>query len=313
MSQSRFSHDLAVVTATKDRPRQLTTLLSNLKGQSFRPQQVLVVDGGDHPVEDIVGSVPELPIEYIRVVPPGLTKQKNAGVARVRSDIDLIAFVDDDVCFEDGALEAMMSFWEEAPEQLGGASFNLEDFHDSLSWLKSLPQRIFFIDNRGFGKVSRSGFNTPIWNASTDSAVQWLGGGYTVWNKRVFDQWQFDEWFTGSGMWEDVHFSYRVGKHYQLAVVAGAKAAHVEPAMTPTGQVKLGKTQVLNWLYFVRQNPDLSVPMCLWACVGRTATNFTKGLGGFNRSFLLRAMGNSIGLFIGAARLAKPMAKEKAR
>ena len=309
--QTTFQHKLAVVIATKDRPDQLIATLASITHQSFQPDQVIVVDGGDRTVEGVLKRFPDLQIDYMRVYPPALTKQKNAGVANVRPDIDLVGFIDDDMIFEHDSFSAMMSFWDASPEELGGASFNLAAYENPWSALKSIPQRLFFIENRGFGKVHRSGFNTPIWNAKQDSAVQWLGGGYTVWRKRVFDRWSFDEWFTGSGFLEDVHFSYQVGKKYQLTVVANAKAAHLEPPMTRNGQVRLGKTQILNWLYFVRNNPDLSVLMCLWGSVGRTATNLAKGVVKLNASFILRSLGNSLGLLEGTAQILNPIRQQK--
>ncbi|SVC02501.1 uncharacterized protein METZ01_LOCUS255355, partial [marine metagenome] len=196
--------------------------------------------------------------------------------------------------------EAMLKFWETAPPVMGGASFNLPDFENTKSWLKSIPQRLFFIDNRQFGRVKRSGFNTPIWNVKTDSNTQWLGGGYTVWRKQVFDHLKFDEWFAGSGLWEDVRFSHQVAKNYQLAVVAQAKATHVDAPVTMDRQLHLGKTQIVNWIYFVNSNQDLSTLMCLWACVGRTATNLIKGITRLDRGYLLRGLGNALGLISSA-------------
>ena len=301
-----MSSNLAVVIATKDRPGNVERLLSNIREQSFRPQQVIVVDGGEITAESAVKQFADFEIDYVKVHPPGLTKQKNAGLTVTRPDMGLIAFFDDDIVFEDGALEAMMDFWETAPEEVAGASFNLTDFKNSRAWLKSLAQRVFFIDNRDFGRVLRSGFTTPIWNAQKNINVQWLGGGYTVWRKRVFDNWQFDEWFTGSGMWEDTFFSYRVGKHNQLAIVADARAVHLEVPVSIQGQFGLGKTQIVNWMYFVGHNRELSMPMCLWACVGRTATNLTRGIAGLDPGYLLRALGNTFGLMAGAVEALRP-------
>ena len=313
MSQKKFKHNLAIVIATKDRPTQLEGALSSICAQSILPDQVVVVDGGDVTIESIVEQFTELKTCYMRVYPPALTKQKNAGITSVSDDIGLVGFIDDDIVFEAGALEAMMHFWDDAPEEIGGASFNLTDFINALSWLKSIPQRIFFIDNRDFGRVLKSGFNTPIWNAHENREVEWLGGGYTVWRKRVFDHWQFDEWYPGSGLWEDVHFSYRVGKHNQLVVVADARAAHAEPPISPKGQVQLGKTQIFNWLYFVRNNPGLSTPMCLWACIGRTVMNLTKGVAGVNLPFILRGLGNFVGLVKGALSATSLMRRKSTR
>jgi glycosyltransferase involved in cell wall biosynthesis len=301
LTQPQYENQLALVIATKDRPDNVQRLLSNISQQSVRPHQVIIVDGGEQTALGVVEIHPDLEIDYITVSPPGLTKQKNAGVAATKSDMDLIAFFDDDMVFEDGAMEAMMKFWETAPEEVAGASFNLPDFNNSNEWLKSLVQRLFFIDNRGLGRVLRSGFNTPIWNVPDNIDVQWLGGGYTVWRKRIFENWRFEEWFTGSGMWEDTFFSYRVGRQNKLAIVANARAAHMDAPVFVEDQFRLGRTQIVNWMYFVGQNQDLSMPMCLWACAGRTATNLAKGVAGRNRGYLLRALGNTIGIMVGAA------------
>ena len=299
MTQPLYKNRLAIVIATKDRPSQLRSVLTCIKGQSVQPQQVIVVDGGDEPIEAVTEEFTGLPISYIIVRPPGLTKQKNSGVSATHLDIDLIGFIDDDMVLEYGALAAMLDFWENAPEEMGGAGFNLHDFENTNSWIKSMPQRLFFIDNHDFGRVHRSGFNTTIWNADDDTQVQWLGGGYTIWRKKIFQHLQFDEWFTGSGLWEDVRFSHQVGKNYQLAVVAKAKAAHVDTPITNDRQFLLGKTQIINWIYFVKNDPDLWLLMCIWACIGRTGINFFKGVLWLNRGYILRSLGNFSGLFSG--------------
>ena len=299
MTLPSYKNRFAIVLATKDRPDQLRSVLTSIKGQSVQPQQVVVVDGGDEPIEAVTREFPDLPISYITLRPPGLTKQKNAGVSATHSDIDIIGFVDDDMVFENGALAAMLDFWEAAPQEMGGAGFNLPNFDNTHSWIKRLPQRLFFIDNHEFGRVHRSGFNTYIWNANDDMQVEWLGGGYTVWRRQIFEHFQFDEWFAGSGLWEDVRFSHQVGKNYQMAVVAKAKAVHVDAPITVDRQFTLGKTQIINWIYFVKNDSDLSILMCIWACLGRTGINLFKGLLRLNRGYVLRSLGNLSGLFSG--------------
>ena len=298
MDDNTLKQKLAVVIPTKDRPVTLKRLLSGLQEQSHQPDQIIVVDGSDNPIEEVLGHFPELKIDYVRVYPPGLTKQKNAGVARVNPHISLIGFVDDDIVFEDGSFESMMSFWEGAGQELGGASFNITTSDPPDTGLRSLFKSAFFIANKGYGNVHRSGFNTSIWNTQTNKTVRWLGGGYTVWRKEVFNKLKFDEWFPGSGLWEDVLFSFNVGKRYDLAVVADARAAHIDSPISRKGQIQMGKTQIVNWVHFVRSNRELSLPMCLWACVGRIVVNLSKGVASLDLNPILRAVGNSLGLGI---------------
>ena len=301
-----FKNELAVVIATKDRPQQLRALLSNIIKQTYHPTQVIVVDGSDNPDPSFVFQFPELKIDYLRVHPPALTKQKNASLSAVNPDVTLIGFIDDDIILGDQSLKAMMSYLESAPAQLAGAGLNLTNVVRSTHWLKSLAKRMFFIDDAHFGKVLSSGLNTPIWNTPSDRSVRWLGGGYTVWRKSVFDHFKFDEWYQGSGLGEDVNFSFQVGALHQLAVVAEATAVHSDHPTQSTEEFKLGKNQMAAWVYFVAGNKELSLLMCLWACVGTMFLNLAKGISTYNRNLILRAFGNLVGLSSIARRAITP-------
>ena len=293
---------LAIVIATKDRPETLGRLLSDIQNQSFRPDQLIVVDGSDNQIAYVLEEFPSLKIDYVRVYPPALTKQKNVGVEHINADITLVGFIDDDIVFEDHAFKVIMDFWETANDDLGGTSFNITTSDPPDTGLRSILKGIFFIANKGYGNVHRSGFNTSIWNATSDLKVSWLGGGYTIWRRQVFEDLRFDEWFPGSGLWEDVLFSFNVGKRYQLSVVAGARAAHIDSPISKLGQIRLGRTQIVNWIHFVATNRELSLPMCLWACIGRLAINLGNGLPAFELNFILRAAGNLCGLTVVAGK-----------
>lgn len=295
-----------MVIATKDRPKQLRAVLSNLCRQTYSAKQVIVVDGSDHPDPSFIKQFSDLNIDYVRVYPPGLTKQKNASLTAVRPEITLIGFIDDDIVLEEHSLEAMMTFWENSSDNLAGAGLNLTNVARSRSLLKSLAKRLFFIDDMQFGKVLRSGLNTPIWNTATDKPVRWLGGGYTVWRKHVFDTFQFDEWYRGSGLGEDVNFSFQVGREYELAVVAKATATHSDHPTEAKEEFVLGKKQMTAWVYFVTGNPDLSLTMCLWGCVGTMLLNMVKGFSSLNPKLVLRSLGNLIGLASLACRAITP-------
>jgi len=292
------SNKIAIVIPTKDRPEFMERLLTSIGMQSRLPDQIIIADGSDNPIDEIIGHFPDLPIELVRVRPPRLTKQKNAGVALVKPGIDLVGIIDDDIVLDEGALESMLAFWAGAGNSVGGACFNITNSSPSDSPFARLLKKVFFIDNQEIGSINRSGCITPIWDAGVTRQVQWLGGGYTVWRKRLFDQWEFDEWFPANGLFEDVHFSYRAGKEYQLMVVAEAKVQHAEAPVPAKGQVVLGRRQIVHWVYFVSNHADLSMPMCLWSCVGRMSVNLTMGILRRDLRLLSRAFGNFHGLGI---------------
>jgi len=101
---------VAIIIPTKDRPGELKALLESVSTQEVKPVQIVVVDGGDVPAENSLKRFSGLNIDYTRVIPPSLTVQRNTGITKVHREATLVAFLDDDITLEAGALKNMMDF-----------------------------------------------------------------------------------------------------------------------------------------------------------------------------------------------------------
>ena len=110
----RSDHKVGLIVATKDRPAELRRLFKSLETQSYRLDEVIIVDGGTQLVENIVQEFPGLSIKYLRYLPPSAARQRNIGIKTISEELTLIGFLDDDTVLENNALEAMMNFWEKA-------------------------------------------------------------------------------------------------------------------------------------------------------------------------------------------------------
>lgn len=287
---------LAVVIPTKDRPHEVRRLLRSLHAQTLWPAEIVVVDASEG--DGAAGVEAEFRALGVRRVPapqPGLTRQKNLGIDHLGSGADLVAFIDDDIVFEPGAVAAMMAFWSEAGPDVGGASFNIVNVPRGRSRLVPRVMRFFRMTTEAYGVVLPSGFNTSIVNAHSTREAQWLNGGSTVWRRSVFREHRFGEWFPGSGLCEDLWFSRRVYPRYRMAVIADARVAHQEVPRSTRGDFGAGRAQVLNRLYVVRSDARLSFPQCLWALTGQVVLNVGLGLATRDRGLLLRAAGNMAG------------------
>jgi GT2 family glycosyltransferase len=290
-------HKIAFIIPTKERPKELFRLLKNLEDQTYRPDQVIVVDGSREPLENIVKESTLLRLNYLRCFPPSATKQRNVGLNAVEPKITLIGFLDDDIMLEKNALEAMMKFWGRAPGEIGGAAFNMVN-HPPIFMAKlkssSLVEK-FKLYSKERGKVVSSGFQTMIGFVKETKFVEWLPLTASVWSKEIFNEFKFDEWFNGYSYLEDLDFSYRVGKKYKLAVVADAKYYHY-PASRESAYV-FGKKEVINRIYFVKKNRELSLFRCYLTLFGRLLLTLTLGIRTRKFSYFKRAFGNVIGLF----------------
>ena len=288
---------IAFVVATKDRPGDLRTMLGSMADQSRRPDQVVIVDSSAEPVRSVAEEFGGLNVKYIHVDRPSASGQRNVGIRAVDGDMDLIAFLDDDAVLEAGSLEAMLDFWQTAPEGMGGAAFNWLNFQPTGGgWLKrSALCRWLGLYSPIKGQVMPSGWQTLAGVVSETTPVQWLPSGASVWRKEVFQRFCFDEFFDGYSYLEDLDFSYSVGRIYKLAVVAGAGFKHYPSPSGRSGMVLFGKVEVRNRLYFVRKH-GLSVPRCYLGLVVRLLMTLAGAFSLRWRQNLDRAWGNGIGL-----------------
>ena len=281
---------------TKDRPNDLRLMLQSVEKQAVRPAQLIVVDGSQPDVRHVTDSFGGLAIDYVRVFPPSLAKQRNAGMARLAKDITLAGYLDDDVVLEPDALENMLTFWEKADQTWGGASFNIVNAPDSKGvWVKT----VFGLDNDRRGVVLPSGWTTAHGSPRADLEVDWLCGGATIWRRDIIERYTYDEWFQGMGFLEDVDYSYHIHEKYRLAVVSSAQVVHNSPPVRPDRHFLLGKYQIINRLYFVRKyrRVGLSVARAWVAIFAMVMMHLAQAAILLERSHLNRAIGNFAGIF----------------
>ena len=145
-----MENKIAFVVPTKDREKDLRLMLSSLVCQTRIPDQIIVVDGSDPEIKFVINEFNELPIDYIREFPPSLSKQRNAGIEKLHSDITLAGYLDDDIVLESDAVENMLAFWDEADTGYGGAAFCITN---AKSPAGTGIKQLFFLDYFAAGKL----------------------------------------------------------------------------------------------------------------------------------------------------------------
>ena len=81
---TEFRHSIALIIPTRNRPELLSNLLQSLKEQTVQPDQVIIVDGSDQPIEPDIKQFLSPSVSYMRVFPPSLTKQRNEGIKALK-------------------------------------------------------------------------------------------------------------------------------------------------------------------------------------------------------------------------------------
>ncbi len=291
-------HRIAFVTPTKDRPEDLRKMLQSLAAQTRTADQVIVVDASYAPVETVVRSINELPIDYLRwSEKPSAAAQRNGGLALIRSDMDLVCFFDDDQILHPDALEKMLAFWETVGAEVGGASFNMANHEDNRSGRikKSQLSNTLGLYCSQPGRVARSGWQSLYGKVERNTEVEWLSSQAIVVRRRVLDEFQFDPFFEGYSYLEDVDFSYSVSRKYKLVVVAAARFDHHPRYAERSGSYRFGVLESRNRLYFVGKH-KLSTWRCCLGLLTRWLTTLSHAIVARNGRSFQRAFGNIVGV-----------------
>ena len=309
MAIVKSPHKIAVVIPTIGRYAELRRMLESLAAQTRLPERVVIVDQ-DQTSSRFAREFPQLQIRVI-ALPGSASLKRNAGFQAVRPDVDLIAFMDDDIVLEPQAIEALLRFWDEAPEDLGGTSCNWANSPTSFARrLKTLRlTSLLGLYEPRAGAVPRSGFHTVMTEFDRSEFVHWLPSGAVLYSRKVLAEFSFDEWFESYSYLEDLDFSYRVSKKYRLAMVAGARFYHYPSKIGRDNWYLFGKKEVLNRLYFVSKHPELSRPLCCLALSVRAAMSAFLGLAQRDFGYFKRLAGNVAGFAMVSRKGLRPVAR----
>lgn len=269
--------DIALLVPTRNRPEKLEVLLTSLARQTQQCGRILVIDGGVS-VEHVVRKFKDqLPVEYYVCQPPGQIRQKNLGISKLDENTSLVGFIDDKILLEPDAIEKMLDFWNLAPVETAGVSFNnvSAPVYRHLRFLN-----LFFMSSPAQGKVTKSAYNTSIGNVKDDIRSEWLCGGGTIWRLNVVRQFPQKELKTKWAIGEDVRFSYPIGRLYPLFVSSKARLhIQVEDGSTLHGSLFFrGEKSCLSYYFFASTHSNLSKLACYWMLTGKSLAYVLKGM-----------------------------------
>lgn len=279
---------IACIICTKDRPVDLENVLKSIVDGVRKPDQLIIVDGSDNPIENVVKKFPELNPCYVTVRPPGLAKQRNVGISKLNSDIEWVGFLDDDLVLEPECLGSLEAFISKKGNDLYGVGMVI---NNQPTFSYNPYRTIFLTDFEPGGVITPSGCASAIRPVKQDLEVDWLYGGATFWKKKAFEEFSFDEWFSGIGYLEDVDFSYRVSRKYKLMLAASARCWHYQHPIPKEKLSANGAWHLVSWWYFARKH-DFNRVVILWSMFGIFLSNVIHGVIRPSSNRLMGAAGN---------------------
>lgn len=267
----------SVIVCTRNRPKDLQRMLASLQVQSIQPTELIIIDSSTIPMNqqstfvDYCNENNWLQTRvYYEHTKPGLTLQRNVGLARVFGDI--IYFFDDDVVLEPNYLEQMQLIFEQFPTYGGGMGsiINMDSKHININRFF----RTFFLLPRDYasGSFTWSGLPTHAYGLSHFKKVEVLGGCCMAYRKIVLGNEQFDEKLHGYGYMEDCDFSRRISYTYSLFYNPAARLYHYNSPISRDAVTANRAMFVHNYSYLFFKNVyprnKLKIIAYCWSVMG---------------------------------------------
>lgn len=254
---------LSVVVPTLSRPAFVDGLLENLARQSYRPDEVIIVDGAgddDRRTEEVVrraqSSAGAYELIHLRS-DPGTARQRNLGVEKARGR--LVAFIDDDIRLDPvffGVCVEALDAEPAAGAVCGLIVDQLIDREESAHWRWMQRLRCFGRFEPGWFDAA-SGHPIPRYLGGMHEEkreIEVMGAGCSMWRRSALIELDgFDTWFTGYGMLEDVHLSMRAARRWKLLELGTARCSHLRADEARPDQHELSFRSVVSYRYLFEQ------------------------------------------------------------
>lgn len=272
--------NVAIITPTKGRHRQLIKLLETLTVQTVKVGQIIVADGGRDAGPTVEHFVEKLPVTWLDCPTAGQIAQRNLALTKLDAEIAVVIYLDDDIQLEADAIEKLVNCWNSREDQPAGMTLNITNMAKQKD---NLFRRMFFMQSEPRGRVLSSGYNTPMIGLRENIRSQWLIGGATAWRRDILTQSVNRPIPSRWAITEDLMYSYALYKAgAALYGCADARVQHVDDTIAET--FKSGYFRGNNatlWRYlFVAENPELSKARFFWMMAGQTMVRLCLGLTG---------------------------------
>jgi glycosyltransferase involved in cell wall biosynthesis len=244
----------SVIVATLGRPERLDRSLRAAAALDPGPDEVVVVDGDPQRsaaavVERVAAEVAPLPIRYVES-PPGLTRQRNAGLAVARADV--VVFLDDDAALEPGALAVLREIY--ADGGVAGATGRVEEPASNRIGGQRSSVRRLLRGRRPEGTFMRCGYPRRIVDGTAAMDVEQMPGCFMSARLDPARATGFDERLPGYALAEDEDFSYRLSRVGRVRYDPRAVVHHDNTGFAGRDRRAFGRTVVVHRWYLLRKN-----------------------------------------------------------
>jgi GT2 family glycosyltransferase len=235
--------------------------IPSIINQSVLPYELIVVDSSDERGLDtrIIDIFKPLPFKFIyKYTSVGLTHQRNVGVEIASGDY--LFFFDDDVVLNSDYHQKVLNVYEDNITAMGVGGIVINE--RTFTFQQTLLRKAFFLPTAsGNNNILPSGQLDYVNGATLNTIIKVdaLFGCLFSFKKEVFDTYRFDENLSGYAAGEDVDFSYRVSRKFNLFLTPFAKAYHNPSHISNSKPKEFMRMLIINSFIFYKRNMDINI------------------------------------------------------
>lgn len=257
--------NIAVIVASLGRPASLAEIVDCLAIQSEPPAQVILSVTCSDDVPPL--EYPALPLDVV-IGPRGLCVQRNRGLDRVRADIDLVVFYDDDFVPSRYAMENIGRFFAANP---GIAGADGQVLLDGIKGPGIAPS-----DARRVVEAHDAKADAGALDPAQVGPRFGLYGCNMVYRTAAIGTLRFDEQLPLYAWWDDLDFGGRIdGELVNTTAFWGVHCGE-KSGRDPNAR-RLGYSQVTNPIYMARKGTVPTI-YALKKLAGHVLINHAKAL-----------------------------------
>jgi len=283
--------DISVIIPTYNRAQDLKKTLSSIDTKEV--DEILIIDQSPNKdTKKLIEKIKDKKIKYIFSDIPSLTMARNIGISKVNKKSKIVCFFDDDITLGKNYFQEIIKVFNAYQEVKGVSAWYLPEI--KINKIEQFVKKIFFIENltKNSAKVLSVYGNTYPRILTKEIKSQWLSGFNMCFRKEAFDEFHFDNNFSGYSLAEDFDFSYRIYKKYpcSLLLTPHAKITHRASIVERNPTEKSSYMNQINHFYLNYKNFDsnlLEKFKFAWCLFGISLLRTLKFLLGFkNKDWL---------------------------
>lgn len=250
----------AILIPTRNRPKELLTLLRSIQKSSRLPKQVVVIASGQNVAHILDEFSKSFEMTYLHTAAIGQIAQKRIGVELVSNEVEWCLFLDDDLILEESTIDlALNSARSYKKKDIIGIGLSLPPLSRSLnaSKLTNKLLELLKLSSSQPGRVLQSGHATSYLQEASITETQWLNGA-SLWRLEHAKNYGIDLPSTPYAACEDVIFSYPLSKKGTLIYVPESKLRFQESQLSDFNSLEVLKAASYWRYYFISQNQGFS-------------------------------------------------------